>query len=601
MKRNIHLPLIALALVVNFTVAGQEIYSVLSHTSGPVLPYDKNMFSPPFASSAYLACLLLLAVVIVLIIRTRKSRDLLKASLERERKEVARIEELNKNKMDLFVNASNEFRIPLAIIISLIGRMPELSPGGKNKLEKIKRQVSRLEDLVTEMLDFREMEQNKLRLQIGKYDLVTFIQTIYSNFSDYASEKEISFKFNQRTEYAPVWFDQRQMQKVFYNLTSFIFKASSPKDTVAVSIHSITGYWKVQITQIAGSRNKKEWDGLMLPDGDIGIAFSKGILSLHKGSVSISREEDKIILIVSIPTGIAHLDMEDIQDEPEASGQSQPFSLSGRMAEDDAELLPESESESETEKKAYKMVLVEGDDEMRHLLKEAFSMQYEVAAFDNAGSGYAYIIEEKPDIIICEINMPEVSGIEMCAKLKSNIYTHHIPVILVTSQPSDRQYMESIRSGAEYYFVKPFNIRILFLRCNYLIRNRQLILQQKLGLQEEMLEMATNEREQKFLAAAHLVVEENSNNHAFDTKMWYERLGIGRTRFFNRIKDITGMTPNDYLIYLKMHKGQQLLKEDNGFTIAEIAYRLGFSHPAYFSKCFKKQFGITPQEYKRNN
>lgn len=560
---------------------------------------------------AYLVYLLLLTAVIALIIRIYKSRALLEASLEMERREVVRIEELNKNKMDFFMAVSNEFRIPLSIIVSLIDRMPELPAKGKNKLEKIKRQVSRLQDLVTEMLDFRKMEQNKLRLQIGKYDLTTFIQAIYTNFSDYASEKEIGFKFNQRNEYAPVWFDRRQMQKVFYNLMSFIFKASSPKDTVTISIHSITGYWKVQVTQIAGSKNKKEWDDLanalngtesfsdisMLSDGDIGIAFSKGILSLHKGSVSVSREEDKIILIVSIPTGIAHLDKEDIQDEPEAPEQPQPFSLSGMIEEDDADLLPE----TETEKKAYKMVLVEGDDEMRHLLKEAFSMHYEVAEFDNAGSGYAYIMEEKPDIIICEINMPGLSGVEMCSKLKSNIYTRHIPVILLTSQPSDRQNVESIRSGAEYYFVKPFNIRILFLRCNYLIRSRQLILRQTLEQQEKMLEMTTNEREKKFLAAAHLVVEENSDNHTFDTKMWYEKLGMGRTRFFNRIKDITGMTPNDYLIYLKMEKGRRLLKEDNELTIAEIAYRLGFGNPAYFSKCFKKQFGITPQEYKRNS
>jgi DNA-binding response OmpR family regulator/ligand-binding sensor domain-containing protein len=551
---------------------------------------------------AYLAYLLLLTAIIVLIIRTWKGRALLKASLEMERREVARIEELNKNKMDFFVNVSNEFRIPLTIIGSLISRMPELSPRGKNKLEKIRGQVSRLQDLVTEMLDFRKMEQNKLRLQIGKYDLVTFIQAICSSFSDYASGKEIGFKFNQHNEYAPVWFDQRQMQKVFYNLMSFIFKASSPKDTVTVSIHSLTGYWKVQVTQIAGSKNKTEWAGL-LPDDDIGIAFSKGILALHKGSVVISREENKINLIVSIPAGIAHLDMEDIQDKQEAPEQPQPFPLSDGIAEDDAELLPETEAGTEagTEKKPYRMVLVEDDDEMRHLLKEAFSMHYDVVEFDNAGSGYTYIMEEKPDIIICEINMPGLSGIEMCSRLKSNIYTQHIPVILLTAQPSDRQHVESIRSGADYYFVKPFDIRILFLRCNYLIRSRQLILQQKLEQQDKMFEMATNEREKEFLAAAHLVVEQNRNNQTFDTKMWYEKMGIGRTRFFNRIKDITGMTPNDYLIYLKMNEGQQLLKEDNNFTIAEIAYQLGFSNPAYFSKCFKKQFGITPQEYKRNN
>ncbi|MDR1403679.1 MAG: helix-turn-helix domain-containing protein [Tannerellaceae bacterium] len=557
---------------------------------------------------ACLAYLLALTAVVALIIRAYRSRTLLEASLEMERREVIRIEELNKNKMDFFVNVSNEFRIPLTIIVSLIDRMPEFPAKGKNKLEKIKKQAVRLQDLVTEMLDFRKMEQNKLRLKIGKYDLMAFIQTIYSNFSDYASEKELFFKFNRQSDYAPVWFDQRQMQKVFYHLTSFIFKASAPRDAVTISVRSITGYWKVQIAHKAGSGNKKMGDDLidgmngadsfsdisMWPDGDVGIAFSKGILSLHKGSIAVSREGDTIVWIVSIPTGLAHLNMEDIQDRQEEAKPLLPFALADRTGDDDdGDWLPE------TEKKTYKMVLVEDDYEMRHLLKETFSMHYQVMEFDNADSGYDYILEEKPDIVICEINVPGLSGIEMCSRVKSNIYTRHIPVILVTSQPSEQQNITSIRSGAEYYVVKPFNIRILFLRCNYLIRNRRLILRQKPEQQEQMLEMATDEREKEFLAAANRIVEENGNNHSFDTKMWYEKLGMGRTRFFNRIKEITGMTPNDYLVYLKMNKGRQLLEQDAGFTIAEIAYQLGFNHPAYFSKCFKKQFGVTPQEYKR--
>lgn len=183
--------------------------------------------------------------------------------------------------------------------------------------------------------------------------------------------------------------------------------------------------------------------------------------------------------------------------------------------------------------------------------------------------------------------------------LKSNMNTLHIPVILLTGQPSAEQKKESVRCGSDDYIVKPFDMEMLFLRCNSLVRVRKSILR-KYTKQEnaEIDDMATNIQDQEFLKAVNRVIEENWNNNSFDTNFWSRELGIGRTRLFIQLKRVTGMTPNEYVLSMKMNRSRCLL-EGNSLTIAEVAYQIGFSNPAYFSKCFKKQFGITPQEYKR--
>jgi Signal transduction histidine kinase len=572
---------------------------------------------PPFWATvpAFLIYIFLFIFSLWRIIRFNKSKSILAASLEMERREIMRIEEMNRNKMDFFVNISNEFRIPLTLILSQLDRLEQdISSISKNKIEKIKRQALRLQELISEMLDFRKMEQNKLSLKIGNHNMVEFLQGIYTIFNDYASEKQVAFKFNHTGESVQVWFNHKQMQKVFFNLLSFIFKTASPKDSIILSLHKVTGYVKVHITHrgAAGppdeelcnlldkfnSNNNTFPDNLSsLPDGAIGIAFSNGIINLHKGYLSSIREGDKTVLVVALPSGNAHINLEDIIETSK-----EEFALPAIVSDELVKEDPFWKDESDNPKKNFRMLLVENDYEMRMLLKETFSMLYEVIEYEEAQEAYEYAIRELPDIILSEINLPGMSGTEMCSMIKSNINTFYIPVVLLSSQPSEEQNIESIRSGADYYFVKPFNTRIFFLRCNYLVKSRHKMLKNKpFEDTNEMLEMVTNEQEQEFLSQVNQVVENHWDDPSFDITIWSKELGISRTRFFNRIKEITGMTPNDYLLLLKMNKGRILLQEGNGLTIAEIAYQLGFRNPAYFSKCFKKQFGITPQNIKRNN
>jgi AraC-like DNA-binding protein len=544
-------------------------------------------------------------------VRLGRNRFMLRSTLETERKQAARTEEISRHRMDLLVNISNEFRTPITLIVSQLERLAGDVPAPvRCRLERVRREAARLQDLIEEMIDFRRMEENRFRLKIGQHDLAAFLSGLYETFSDCARERRITFRLNP-PEPAPLWFDRRQLEKVFYNILIFLFQSSPEKASVTLSAHRTSGYTKVLITH-RGTLSPEAEAGRLLAildgedpaafssplEGAMGMTFVKRIILLHGGTLSVRREEGCTMLSLALPSGAAHIRPEDIDESP-----APPPSIPGLPLlppEDMSDPVFSEKTAPGGEKTGDSMVVVEEDDGMCLLLRETFSPLYEVTVFRDAESAAGYIIERRPDIVLSETGLPGMSGIELCARIKSNLHTWRIPVVLITSHPSGQQHIESIRAQADWYVVKPFDLRILFMRCNYLVRHTRLLsAQAPADGPTGMTDMAADEREREFLRKAASVAEENWKDSAFDTKHWYEKLGIGRTRFFHRIKAVTGMTPNDYLLRLKMDKSLGLLRERPDRTIAEIAYQLGFSSPAYFSKCFRKQFGVTPQEYRR--
>lgn len=471
-----------------------------------------------------------------------------------------------------------------------------------------------------------------------------FLKDLYETYSEYALERKIHYKWTCAGEDLKVWFDKEQMQKVFYNLLSFAFKGAGQGDAIHLS-----GGWKnscveIQISATGKIKDEKVWkevDAIInsdvsgewtsLPDSGIGLAFSRGIVRLHGGTMLVRQEGDAIRFILRLLQGKSHFPESDLieiserrtfVEAGETSGATASTLLSSASpaletsgigflsaspAEDDpagkiaaGEAAAEVAAEGATGS-GYRMLLVGSNDELRSLLKDTFSFLYQVETVDNGAAGYAYAVKEQPDIILSEVNISELSGIEMCSMLKSNVHTLHIPVMLITTHPSAVQETEGIRSGASDYIVAPFNMEKLLLRCNSLVKNQKKIqFKYTKEIYTEKVEMATNAQDLEFLAAANRILELQEDKADFDIAAWGKELGIGRTRLFNRIKAITGLTPNEYILQMKMKKSLALLRAKEHLTIAEIAYKLGFSNPAYFSKCFKKQFGMTPQEYRKN-
>lgn len=431
------------------------------------------------------------------------------------------------------------------------------------------------------------------------------------------------------------------MQKVFYNLLSFVFNGAQAGDDVRLGCERKNAGVEIQISttrkrkdekmwkEIAGKMNfeaSNEWNTFL--DNGIGLAFSRGIVQMHGGSLYVEQEEHTLRFTLRLLPGKAHFPESDWRESREQAcfAESAPFrpSFSAPVALLSAAAKPdfprsecatgawmeneriENEEMEKTgaegrETRKYRMLLVGYKDELCSLLKEGCRFLYQVETAEEGSAGYAYAIKQQPDIILSEVNTPGLSGIEMCTLLKQNVLTLHIPVILITAHPSAEQEKEGIRSGASDYLVVPFNLEKLLLRCNALVKNqRKIRLKYTKEIDPEKNEMTTNAQDQEFLATANRVLEAHADSTDFDIAAWGKELGIGRTRLFHKIKAITGFTPNEYILHVKMKKSLTLLTGSEPLTIAEIAYRLGFSNPAYFSKCFKKQFGMTPQEYRKN-
>lgn len=566
--------------------------------------------SAPFWASipAYFVYAFLLFSLLFWYVRFNKGKALLQASLEMEQRENVRIEELNQKKLEFFTNISHEFRTPLMLISGQADRLlqQDLSSGNKNKIEKIQKQSLRMQDLITELLDFRKLEQDRFDLKVDSHDIAAFLNEIFTSFTEYAKEKQIRYLFEHANEEVILWFDQIQMQKVFYNLLSSAFKFSVTPGEIRLILEQKKGFAEVKVFIKESMLEDNVLEGIFdsfyqsdtfasdpnLPGSGIGLALGKGIVELHKGTLSIYKDDNGTVLSVKLLSGDKHFTADQLDgDQQQDIAGSLSYGQVASYVPDDISVNSES--------RRYRMLLVEDDDDLRQLLKETFSPVYDVLEAKNGAEGLELAKDEKPDIIISDVKMPRLSGIEMCSRLKSHIDTFHIPIVLLTTQTSIEQHIEGVKCGADDYIIKPFNIELLFLKCNNLVKSRKDLSQKYSEHQEfDKVELATNSNDQLFLEHSEKIIQDNFENVSFDVSEWCKEMGIGRTSLFHKVKAITGMTPNDYILHLKMSKGMILLREENS-TIAEVAYSLGFSSPAYFSRCFKNQFGITPQQYRK--
>lgn len=596
--------------------AGTYLFSVRETFDPEKITTLSVTVKPPFWESApaYLIYLLIAGGLLWLFIRSSKSRAVLQASLAYQQREAERVLEENKNRLNFFSGIANEFRTPLTLIITTLDRLlSDFNAVSKSKLERVRNQAMRMQSLFVELQQFREAENGILRLKVGYYSLTQLLNELHDMLSDYESTLQVTFNFYHPGEDVKVWFDWAQMQTVMYNLLFAISKLVDVKGRVNITLQPKTSWVEVQISCTGDvydeemllqmfnvfdnvAHASESSDSMStLPNNIIGLAFSRKIVSMHKGELLVRTDKGKTSFIVRLLTGEKHFTAEEKTGTTDVMLRQRPVFLD----------IPEQPAESKEEptqltEKHLKLLLVDNDDELREVLKDSFSSVYDVYETTGAEEAIAIAAEKQPDVIISEISLTGLSGIELCAALKANIKTLHIPVLLIATHPSMKQQQESVRAGAEEYLVKPFNMEYLFLRCNSIVKNYAGIRRKYTGQSEdEAPALATNLQDQRFLDKAIQVLESNMDDTEFDTTIWSRELNIGRTRLFDRIKRITGMTPNEYILQFKMNKAMTLLQEQEDQTISEIAYQLGFSNPAYFSKCFKKQVGVTPQQYRK--
>ncbi|MEQ9287084.1 MAG: two-component regulator propeller domain-containing protein [Cyclobacteriaceae bacterium] len=575
-----------------------------------------NLLNPPWRTWwAFLIYAVIIAAALYLLISIYQSRIRLQHKLELETQEFLRHEEANQQKLQFFTNISHEFRTPLTLILGPLQKIIHEYKGSNvvyRQLLVIKKNTDQLFKLINELMDFRKLENKQMKLQAAEGDLVKFTQEIYLSFKQQARMGQYKYTFESTTSDLNIYFDRDKFEKVLYNLISNAFKYTPRKGSIKVVIKDTPAGVEIRVVDsgdgIAADQLSKVFDrfyevpgqknhGTFKQGSGIGLAIAKSIVDLHKGTIKVeSRESEGSSFIVTLPAGRKHLSDEEVIDEFKNSEDISQYQ-NQQPAEVDAPSF-DVEDFMDSDNKADKLVLVVEDNrQVAEFIRSVLKKNYRVVLAENGALGYNKAISEQPNLIISDVMMPEMDGIEFCARVKSDIRTSHIPFILLTARTSLVYKYDGLESGADEYLNKPFEIKELLLKCKNII-NTQEKLKAKFSEHGEFYHsgLSVNSLDKKMMDQAMKIIRDNLSNQFFSIQLFCTELGTSRSLLFTKFKAWTNQTPNEFILGMRMKYASKLI-EQNNMNISQVSNKVGFKDANYFSKCFKKQFDLSPKEY----
>ncbi|MBD2753352.1 hybrid sensor histidine kinase/response regulator transcription factor [Spirosoma validum] len=520
-----------------------------------------------------------------------------------------REQELHQAKLDFFTNISHEIRTHLTLIIGPVDVLLNTKKDDadvQRQLTYAKNSSDSLLSLVTELMDFRKAESKQLSLHVSQNDIVAFIKNIITSFLHLSEKRNINFSFSTNEPSIPLWFDANQVVKVIYNLLSNAYKFISDGGEIRVEIEEKTDSVEIKILDngkgISEENVKKLFSnyfqiydyGKKNTGYGIGLALSRTITELHYGTLTVESKEAQngqngfTCFIISLRKGHHHF----TQDQLVAP----PLLLPTIDKEANEQLTTPSETDSETAKD-HTILLVEDNTELRSFVKGILKHQYTVIEATNGREGWDAAVDRIPDMIISDIMMADVDGLELCRRLKSDERTSHIPVILLTAKAATVYQVEGLETGADSYLTKPVNVQILEITIRNLFKARELI-RKKYSSQiiQEIPPSATNPVDERFINKIVQITEQHMNNPEFGVEMLTVEVGMSAPVLYKKLKALTDMSVNDFTKSIRMKRAAHLLQQGS-LNINEVAYEVGFDDRRYFSREFKKVFGQNPSEY----
>lgn len=525
------------------------------------------------------------------------TRERVKFRIQQERIHALRMHELDEMKIKFFTNVSHEFRTPLTLILTPLEKLLKSSsdPEERKQFQLIQRNARRLLNLVNQLLDFRKLEVQEVKLNPSEGDIVPFIRELVYSFADVSEKKHISLSFNSTVSTLETHFDQDKVEKIIFNLLSNAFKFTPDSGKVSVDLALVeennTSFLEIKVidTGIGIPADKieriferffqDELPASMVNQGNgIGLSITQEFVRIHGGTIDVTSEVGKgSTFRVLLPvTKLEHV-------EPSVE-------LEHRFEE-----LEESMKDSPAGKPS--LLLVEDNEDFRYYLKDNLHKEYHVIEASNGMQGFERAIKNIPDLIVSDIMMPEMDGIQLCKKLKADSTTSHIPVILLTARAAEDQKIEGFGAGANDYITKPFNFEILQSRIKNLIQQRESIqrhFNKHLEIRGSEIQVAS--QDEKLVKRAIQTVEENLTNKDFSVEELSRLMGMSRVLLYKKILALTGKTPIEFIRVIRLQRAAQLL-EKSQFTVSEIAYQVGFNNPKYFAKYFKEEFHSLPSVY----
>lgn len=517
-----------------------------------------------------------------------------------------KIKEVNDQKVRFFMNVSHEVRTPLTLIVSPLEKWIKnvQDPALLADLTRMKKNTDRLTRIINQLLDFQKIESDKTQLNISNKDIVSFTTTVKSLFDELAETRNIHYSFTSNKPSAQLWFDADKMEKILVNLLSNAFKFTQDNGTIAVDMHCYDEKISITVsdngTGISKDKQPLVFDRFYTDSSDnktgtgIGLHLTQEFVKMHGGKISLESDPNKkTVFTIEIPTGKHHL--------PEYS----IIENQNKILESDTESIIDAERTREitARKYNYTILIVEDDQGIREYLSEELSENFQVLTAEN-GLEALQLMEKQTNItlVLSDVLMPWMNGFELCKKIKASPVLSDIPVILLTALGEIDQRMYGIAEGADDYIRKPFHIDYVKVKIIRLLEERRR-LQKKFmqTMQTGGIPIIENNKkidssDEIFISQFISLLETSYAKTDISVEKLSEELNISRVHLYRKIKEISGLTPVDYLRNFRLSKAVELL-DKRRFSVSEVAYQTGFSSPAYFSKCFKDVFNMTPSEY----
>lgn len=554
---------------------------------------------PPLWASwwAYILYLLIFSVILFLTVRYLFLRALLKRS-----------EDVQKMKLNFFTHISHEIRTPLTLIVGPLENLLKNTKDNievNNQITLVKNNADRLMRLITELMDFRKAESGHLKLNVSKNNIVEFTRNNFRAFSHEALNRNIKYTFDCDQETIELYFDRLQMEKVLFNLLSNAFKFTDNGGQITVSIDSLEKEVEIKVEDNGKgipyeSQSKLFSDFFQIDESGsnhigsgIGLALSKSIVDTHKGNISIKSDlatSDRLgntCFTVTLKKGKDHF---------------KALELTGPIYDEEylynelPELPPNPETTLSPEEQDT-ILIIEDNQEIKEFISSFMGKHYHIETSENGLEGWETATELLPDLIICDVMMPIMDGLELCARLKTDERTSHIPVVLLTAKSSHINQVSGFETGADAYITKPFSMELLYLNVRNLLSTRVKMREkysQEISLQPQNINI--NSTDHIFMTKIIQYVEENMENQDFGVPELSVEMGMSQPVLYKKVRALTDLSVNDFIKSIRLKKAAQLL-ELKTYTISEVSYLVGFNDPKYFSREFKKQFGETPRGF----
>lgn len=571
---------------------------------------------PPFWLSWWAKSLYILFVFALMFVAWR-----IIDSMQRIRRESKMEQEMTDMKLQFFTNVSHELRTPLTLIlggIEDVRKHQELSQRADASLNLSYKNARRMLTLINQLLDFRKIVKNKMELKIARVNLVQLAEDALDDFRDMASERHIELLFTVSNRYILVWADPDRIESVIYNLLSnaFKFTRNGGRIEMVLTVNESEGAVSMIVRDNGIGIAKEQQSSIFerfhqasrsvvsnMKGSGIGLALCREIVALHHGEIFVdSKLGEGSAFTVKLRLGNAHFGMEQIDFGEQLGGKKPDYMVSDYTSSENerrSDVTPPADSQ--------KILLVDDNRELRLFMYNNLIESYRVVEAEDGVEALEAIRREMPDIIVTDLMMPNMDGIELIGKIRHDFSISHIPIIMLTAKHSPDERIKAMEYGADGYITKPFSIELLQARIDNLLTQRRNLFE-KFSTQSvrnkvvelSMKDVVVTDRDEAFMKNVMEWLGENIENSDLTIDQLAAHLGLGRTTMYNKLKSLTGKSPVELIKEYRINKSHLLLRTGQ-FSVSEVAYKVGFSDPGYFSRCFREQFNMSPAEYLKSH